>query len=176
MPGLYLDDAFRIDFLEAQVSHRQNSSPLSTELMLIAVWYVFRLCLHLSYRKGNGIGMHLQLNKVLPIGTAVSVFHRKCIIIGIRPEHLDYPTQECDYVAVSYPLGYVGEQHLLYFNHRDIDSILLPGYADKDREDLLQKIREYDKEEAQRPKRKTIKKVLVDIWHDYVPVKRKVVH
>ena len=120
--------------------------------------------------------MHLQLNKVLPIGTAVSVFHRKCIIIGIRPEHLDYPTQECDYVAVSYPLGYVGEQHLLYFNHRDIDSILLPGYADKDREDLLQKIREYDKEEAQRPKRKTIKKVLVDIWHDYVPVKRKVVH
>ena len=96
--------------------------------MLIVVWYEFRLCLHLSYRKGKwDIGMHLQLNKVLPIGTAVSVFHRKCIIIGIRPEHPDYPTQECDYVAVSYPLGYVGEQHLVYFNHRDIDSILLPG-------------------------------------------------
>lgn len=124
--------------------------------------------------------MHLQLNKVLPIGTVVNVYGNKCMIIGIRPVHPDYPTRECDYVAVSYPLGYVGEQHLLYFNHRDIDLILATGYTDEDRDEMLEKIKKYDGEEAEREKKakqnKSVKKILQDIWHDYVPVKAKTKH
>ena len=123
--------------------------------------------------------MHLQLNKVLPIGTVVNVYGNKCMIIGIRPVHPDYPTRECDYVAVSYPLGYVGEQHLLYFNHRDIDLIFATGYTDEDRDEMLEKIKKYDGEEAEREKAKknrSVKQVLLDVWHDYVPVKVKQKH
>ena len=80
-------------------------------------------------------------NSLLPIGSVVYLREGtvKMVIIG-RSNLLTPPEKETvlfDYSAVIYPLGYVGENEIYFFNKEDVDKVEFEGYSDSENEQFL---------------------------------------
>ena len=80
----------------------------------------------------------MELNKLLPIGSVVLLkdAKKKIVIMGNIQMKKTAQGDFCiyDYMGVPYPLGYVGSDAFLLFNHADIQEIIFTGYSDSERE------------------------------------------
>lgn len=86
-------------------------------------------------------------NSLLPIGSVVYLKEGtvKMVIIG-RSNLLALPEKETvlfDYSAVIYPLGYVGEKEIYFFNKNDVDKIEFKGYSDSENEQFVKNMLDY---------------------------------
>ncbi|MCJ1976436.1 DUF4176 domain-containing protein [Pseudolactococcus paracarnosus] len=86
-------------------------------------------------------------NSLLPIGSVVYLKEGtvKMVIIG-RSNLLTLPEKETvlfDYSAVIYPLGYVGEKEIYFFNKNDVDKIEFKGYSDSENEQFVKNMLDY---------------------------------
>ncbi|GAX48478.1 DUF4176 domain-containing protein [Pseudolactococcus reticulitermitis] len=88
-------------------------------------------------------------NSLLPIGSVVYLREGtvKMVIIG-RSNLLTPPEKETvlfDYSAVIYPLGYVGENEIYFFNKEDVDKVEFEGYSDSENEQFIKNMLNYQK-------------------------------
>ena len=75
----------------------------------------------------------VQWNGVIPLGSVVLLkgAYKRLQIIGQAQANRD--TKEIfDYVAVPYPEGYMDADHVVMFQHADIDKIYAIGYMNDD--------------------------------------------
>ncbi|WP_339011752.1 DUF4176 domain-containing protein [Lactococcus garvieae] len=86
--------------------------------------------------------------KVLPLGSLVYLKEGtvKMLIVG-RSNLLSKSSEEkptlFDYSSVMYPMGYIGEEKIFFFNHEDIDKIEFEGYADSENEQYLKNTKDF---------------------------------
>lgn len=68
-----------------------------------------------------------QVENLLPVGSVVlnKGANKKLMIIGILVE-IDGVRH--DYIAVTYPEGFMDPQHMYAFNHEDIEEVVFLGY------------------------------------------------
>lgn len=88
----------------------------------------------------------MNINNYLPIGSIVLLKegNKKLMIFGImQSEQNEKESQEYDYIAVPYPEGNMGQDYQYLFNSEDIDTIVSRGYEDKEREEFLEKLTDY---------------------------------
>lgn len=89
--------------------------------------------------------------ELLPLGSIVYLKEgtTKMVIIGrspllnVRGESKQEKPVLFDYSSVMYPMGYVGEEEVFFFNHEDIDKIEFKGYSDSENEQYLNVMKEY---------------------------------
>lgn len=104
--------------------------------------------------RNNIISMEKKVKDLLPVGSVVLLKNakKKLIIIGIMQINNENG-KKFDYLAVTYPEGYIGSGNNFLFNHVDIDEVVFEGYADTERESFakaMDLIFEYQsKQEAQ---------------------------
>lgn len=70
-----------------------------------------------------------KVKNLLPVGSVVlnKNADKKLMIIGILIESEGI---RHDYIAVTYPEGFMDAQHLYAFNHEDIEKVEFIGYMD----------------------------------------------
>jgi len=70
-----------------------------------------------------------KVKNLLPVGSVVlnKEADKKLVIIGILIENAGI---RHDYIAVTYPEGFMDAQHMYVFNHEDIASVEFIGYMD----------------------------------------------
>lgn len=88
----------------------------------------------------------MEIRELLPIGSVVLLKdgRKKVMICGVK--QTDNSTDiEYDYISVLYPEGYVGDGSQFLFNHGDIDQIFFKGYEDNEREDFINRLDAYYK-------------------------------
>ena len=80
----------------------------------------------------------MEIRELLPIGSVVLLKdgRKKVMICGVK---------QTDYISVLYPEGYVGDGSQFLFNHGDIDQIFFKGYEDNEREDFINRLDAYYK-------------------------------
>ncbi|MGE6599128.1 DUF4176 domain-containing protein [Bacillus proteolyticus] len=66
--------------------------------------------------------------KLLPIGTVVKLEEVEPIIMIIGRMVVSADKRDFDYVGVPYPVGYLGDEKVLCFNHDKIVEELHRGY------------------------------------------------
>ena len=84
---------------------------------------------------------------LLPIGSVVSLNkgNKKLMVIGVKQMESANPERIYDYLGVVYPEGFVGENAVFLFDHKDILDIIYTGYKNSEYENfnvLLSKIEE----------------------------------
>lgn len=81
----------------------------------------------------------------LPLGSVVRVKNglKKIMIIarGLATK-IDNQIQFFDYGACLYPEGLTGD-NIIYFNHKDIESVFMSGYSDEDDEKVVNNIKDF---------------------------------
>lgn len=72
-----------------------------------------------------------KIKNLLPVGSVVlnRGADKKLMIIGILIENAGV---RYDYIAVTYPEGFVDATNLYAFNHEDIESVEYIGYMDSE--------------------------------------------
>lgn len=90
----------------------------------------------------------MDVKELLPIGSVVRLGKgtKKLMIEGIK--QTEARTDKIyDYIAVSYPIGCIdGSEGKILFNHEKIYEILFRGYEDKEREEFIDKLDKFFKE------------------------------
>lgn len=84
---------------------------------------------------------------LLPIGSVVSLNkgNKKLMVIGVKQMESANPEKIYDYLGVVYPEGFVGENAVFLFDHKDILDIIYTGYKNSEYENfnvILSKIEE----------------------------------
>lgn len=83
----------------------------------------------------------MKFNDFLPLGSVVLLKGaiKKIVIVGIMPTKAlpNHNLAVYEYIGVPYPEGYVGNNSALFFNHKDIDTIVFRGYESEERTLLL---------------------------------------
>lgn len=70
------------------------------------------------------------------------------MICGIRQTGKENKEREYDYMGVFYPEGHVGENYQFLFDHENIDNIFFRGFEDVERQDFIERLDNYYKNEA----------------------------
>ncbi|OJE46558.1 hypothetical protein BAQ49_05825 [Bacillus proteolyticus] len=78
--------------------------------------------------------------KLLPIGTVVKLEEVEPIIMIIGRMVVSADKRDFDYVGVPYPVGYLGDEKVLCFNHDKIVEELHRGYMTESELDLREKL------------------------------------
>lgn len=83
------------------------------------------------------------MNEFLPVGSIVLLKEavKKTVIMGILQFNTEKKDQVYDYLGVPYPEGYMGEGSSYLFNHSDISEVIFRGYADEEREGMLEMVK-----------------------------------
>lgn len=89
-----------------------------------------------------------MIKELLPIGSIVLLkdSKKRLMICGIRQTGKDQPDREFDYMGVLYPEGHIGDQYIFLFDHSDIDEIFFRGFNDIERQDFIERLDNYYKE------------------------------
>ena len=74
-----------------------------------------------------------MINQLLPTGNVVTLkdAEKKLLIIGITVEHEELD-KVYDYIAVPFPEGYIDQETMLLFDHKDIEKIEFIGFVNAD--------------------------------------------
>lgn len=86
----------------------------------------------------------MEIKELLPIGSVVLLKNgqKKVMIFGVK--QTDNATgKEYDYISVLYPEGNMGEAGQFLFNHEDVEQIFFRGYEDEEREEFIDKLDDF---------------------------------
>lgn len=79
----------------------------------------------------------MKFTEFLPLGSVVLLRGavKKIVVVGVMPTKKlsDKKLVVYEYIGVPYPEGYVGNNSALFFNHKDIDTIVFRGYESEER-------------------------------------------
>ena len=91
----------------------------------------------------------MNINDLLPIGRVVLLKDatKKMMIFGIKQLDEENPEIEYDYSGVPYPEGNVGTEAQYLFNHEDIGMVSFRGYEDEEREEFINILDDFYKNE-----------------------------
>ncbi|WP_369903344.1 DUF4176 domain-containing protein [Bacillus manliponensis] len=78
--------------------------------------------------------------KLLPIGTVVKLEEVEPLIMIIGRMVISADKRDFDYVGVPYPVGYLGDEKVLCFNHDKIVEEMHKGYMTESELVLRQKL------------------------------------
>ena len=75
---------------------------------------------------------------LLPIGSVVSLNNgnKKLMVIGVKQMESENPKKIYDYLGVVYPEGFVGENAVFLFDHKDILDVIHTGYKNLEYENF----------------------------------------
>ena len=73
-------------------------------------------------------------NKFLPIGTIINLKDSpvKIMITGFTAMKDDDSETVYDYIGCAYPIGFIGNDKMLVFDHEDIEKVYHLGYSDSE--------------------------------------------
>ena len=74
--------------------------------------------------------------KYLPIGTVVTMKKDILMYVIAGYLHKNIYGKIIDYVCIPYPYGFMTTKAVKYFNHEDIDEVLMTGYKINKYDDL----------------------------------------
>ena len=86
----------------------------------------------------------MKFGDLLPVGSVVLLKNaqKKLMIIGLMPiKHMESGEDIAyDYIGVSYPEGYIGQESAMLFRHESIEDVVFTGYSDDERMILIEAI------------------------------------
>lgn len=90
-----------------------------------------------------------DIKALLPIGSIVLMEggQKKLMVYGVKQTDLTDDTTY-DYIGVVYPEGSMGEGTQFFFNHEDIAEVIFKGYEDTEREDFIERLDQYYKQNS----------------------------
>lgn len=80
--------------------------------------------------------------KLLPIGTVVKLEEKEQFVMIIGRMVVSADKRDFDYVGVPYPVGYLGDEKVLCFNHDKIVEEMHRGYMTESELELRKKLSE----------------------------------
>lgn len=90
----------------------------------------------------------MEIKELLPIGSVVLLKDGKKRVMIFGVKQMDNSTgMEYDYISVLYPEGNMGEAGQYLFNHSDIDRIYFRGYEDEERDEFIDKLDKFYREQ-----------------------------
>ena len=92
-----------------------------------------------------------HIRGLLPTGSVVLLEGgvKPLMVYGIRQADAKDPGKEYDYIGVFYPEGNLGENTQFLFNHQDIREVLFRGFENAQREQFIDALVSYYKNEGQ---------------------------
>ena len=90
-----------------------------------------------------------NVKDLLPIGSIVILKEgiKKLMVIGVMQEDVD--GKPYDYLGLLYPEGFIGQAATFLFQAEDIREIFHRGYEDQERNEFLERLDEFYKENGQ---------------------------
>ena len=81
-----------------------------------------------------------QVGELLPVGSIVLLKGgtKKTMIMGVLQTDEEHPETVYDYMGIPYPEGYMGEESVYLFQHENINDIVLRGYENPERDEMIQ--------------------------------------
>lgn len=82
-------------------------------------------------------------NKYLPIGTVVKIKENDLlfIIVGYGGHDVNNSEVMRDYIAYTYPEGFLTREENFLFNYESIEKVVSLGYKDEKYEEMIKKIK-----------------------------------
>lgn len=90
-----------------------------------------------------------NIKEALPIGSIVILKEgiKRLMVIGVMQEDVD--GKPYDYLGLLYPEGFIGQAATFLFQEEDILEIFHRGYEDPERDEFLEKLDAFYKENGQ---------------------------
>lgn len=85
---------------------------------------------------------------MLPIGSVIWLkeAEKPLMIFGVKQSNME-TNEEYDYIGVLYPEGNMGTDSQFLFQHKDIDRVEFRGFEDERREEFIQNLEAFYKEQ-----------------------------
>lgn len=89
-----------------------------------------------------------RVRELLPAGSVVLLEggEKRLMVIGVKQTKQD-TGEEYDYIGLLYPEGYIDDEGLYMFNHEDIQMVYFRGYEDGERENFVEMLENFYKED-----------------------------
>ena len=89
----------------------------------------------------------MKISEMLSIGSVVLLKNgtKKLMVCGIKQTSVE-DEKEYDYIGVMYPEGFIGGEYQFLFNHEDIETVYFNGYEDEERQNFINNLSSYYKE------------------------------
>ncbi len=90
----------------------------------------------------------MEIKELLPIGSVIWLkeAEKPLMIFGVKQSNME-TNEEYDYIGVLYPEGNMGTDSQFLFQHKDIDRVEFRGFEDERREEFIQDLEAFYKEQ-----------------------------
>ncbi|MCX4307924.1 MAG: DUF4176 domain-containing protein [Acetatifactor sp.] len=90
----------------------------------------------------------MEIKELLPIGSVIWLkeAEKPLMIFGVKQSNME-TNEEYDYIGVLYPEGNMGTDSQFLFQHKDIDRVEFRGFEDERREEFIQNLEAFYKEQ-----------------------------
>ena len=90
----------------------------------------------------------MEIKELLPIGSVIWLkeAEKPLMIFGVKQSNME-ANEEYDYIGVLYPEGNMGTDSQFLFQHKDIDRVEFRGFEDERREEFIQNLEAFYKEQ-----------------------------